>query len=105
MCLNCHSLLHNTAEETNFLTLATQTYEKICAHAENFSINLNEVNLLNLLNHDVEQQQHHTNDFDFKLEAMDFDDEPLVKSEMVETVLTEDVNLKLEGIEDEPGKE
>lgn len=79
--------------------MATEAYEKICAYAETVSINLNEVNLLDVLNHEDE----HLDDYNFKLETIDFDDEPLVKSEMVETVLTEDVNLKVEGIEDDPG--
>lgn len=97
MCLDCQSLLlNNTAEEMSFITMAINTYEKICCYADSVSINLNEVNLLDVVNHDE-----HLSSFNFKIEPIDYDDEPLVKSEMVETVLTEDINLKVEGIEED----
>lgn len=99
MCLSCQSLLHNTAEATTFMEMATETYEKVSAYADLVSVNLNEVNLTDVYAHAHEELNAHN----FKLELIDFDDEPLVKSEMVETVLTEDVNLKVEGIEDDSG--
>lgn len=99
MCLTCKSLLHtnNTADETEFLRMSSETYERIRAYAASVSMNISEVNLLDVLN------EEDSNDYDIKMETMDFDDEPLVKSEMVETVLTEDIHLKLEGIEDHSG--
>lgn len=99
MCLTCKSFLHtnNIADETEFLRMATQTYERIRAYAASVSMHVTEVNLLDVL-HEAD-----SSDYNIKMEAIDFDDEPLVKSDMVETVLTEDLHLKLEGIEDHSG--
>lgn len=94
ICMICNSLLH-TNNITEFLKMASETYARISAYAANSNMNLSEVNLLDVLNYDDQN----LTCFDIKMEAIDLDDEPIVKSEMVETVLTEDINVKLEGIE------
>lgn len=92
MCFTCKSLLdnENPANQLEFLKLSSLSFEKISNYADDVSVNVNEADLSDVLHHDDE-------DMYIKTEAIDIDDEPLVKSEMVETVLTEDVNVKLEG--------